>query len=452
MRTNWNTVNIENRESSFLKLVEKIDKAKNKPTRYKGTIETMLLEFFGKTSKKRYTWKREIFKRLLIHTYNQKCFALLRDYKSVEVLHNISAFGNQLVREVESWKRQSFDKEEQLRSLIRHSFALYETPIFLENTFFGVDKKYMLWYIQLGKGKSIKDLSQIPVNLTNRMAHEFKNAPAFFEPNQALRYAQALGFAASLKTAKTIGFSELARINKSEEKFWVTVVQFFAKETEVKAKDLNTILGYLMFRYGENKLFSMKGRTLNTLLQLATEWQRNVYKNEIGEVLYWEKSGIAPLYKEQIENGKKVVYKTVELLNSMALYDEGNVMHHCIAGYDEDCKDGLSTIFSLRKSIGNEISTPLATIEVGLSEMTIIEAKAKFNQEPDNKSLELIDLWVKNSEIKGGYEVAEYEIENNAVAIENRQYTTADDYDVDKVVRVIFWILYFIIKAILLSR
>lgn len=451
MKTNWNTKNINIRENSFLKLVDKIDKSDNKPTRYKGTIETMLLEFFGKTSKKKYIWKRATFKRLLIHAYNQKCYGLLRDYKSVEVLHNISSFGNQMVRNIESWERKGFDKEEQLRSLIRYSFAIYETPVFLENTFFEFDKKFMLWYLQLGKGKSVKDLTQMPIHLTSKMAHEFKNALNIFKPNEALRFAQALGFGASLKTAKVIGFSKLSNINESEEKFWETVVHFFAKETIVNAKDLDKILEFLMFKYRENIKFSMKNRTQRALIFQALEWEKNVYKTEIGEILYWETSGITPLYLEKSENGKKVVYKTVELLNSFALFDEGNAMHHCVAEYDKDCKEGVSTIFSLQRVYEDKLIERLATIEVGLSEKKIIEAKAKFNEEPSERSLQMIDLWVNSSQIKGNYDAVEYENYINAAAIENANHVNEND-DFDTTARIVFWIIFLIFKAILLSR
>tara|TARA_R110002126_G_C10489807_1_gene503456 strand:+ start:3691 stop:5055 length:1365 start_codon:yes stop_codon:yes gene_type:complete len=453
MKTNWKKQNIEKSNSSYINLVEKIERAQNKPTRYSGTIATMLLEFFGKTSKKRNTWKRATFKRLLIHMYNQKCYGLLRDYKSVEVLHNISAFGNQMVRNVESWKRNSLDKEAQLRSLIRYSFAMYETPVFLENTFFEVDKRYMLWYIQLGKGKSVKELSQMPVRLTSKMAHEFKNSPNLFKPNQALRFAQAIGFGASLKTAKVIVFSKLSAINESEEKFWTTVVEFFAKETDINTKGLDKILEFLDFKYRENKDFSMKSRTLKALEFQADEWQKRVYKDEIGKILNWATSGITPLYKEETEKGKTVVYKTVELLNSIALYDEGIAMHHCVAEYDTDCKDGLSTIFSLRKEIDGEPAKRLATIEVGLDEKLILEAKAKYNEEPSNKSFELMDLWIKSSEIEKIEQVA-YNVEqhnHNERVVHNVNHTEDENYNIAVIVKVIFWMLYLMAKAGLFS-
>lgn len=447
MKTNWNTKNINIRENSFLKLVEKIDKSNNKPTRYKGTIETMLLEFFGKTSKKKYIWKRATFKRLLIHTYNQKCYGLLRDYNSVEVLLHISTFGNRMVNNIKNWERKGFDKEEQLRSLIRHCFALYETPIFLENAFFGVDKKFMLWFIQLGKGKSVKELTQMPIRLTSKMAHEFKNAPNIFEPNQALRFAQALGFGASLKTAKVIGFSKLSNINESEEKFWVTVVQFFAKETTLKATELNQMLDYLAYKLRENKSFSMKSRTQKALLFQTNEWQKRVYRDEIGNVLNWQASGIKPLYLKEFENGKPVVYKTVELLNSISLFDEGNVMHHCVAGYDEDCKYNDIAIFSLQKETIGKSITRLATIEIGLKQRQIFEAKAKYNDEPSVKSLELIDLWAKSSKIKPMEE--EVYLPDYNARVDNGVYVADKNYDTVTVIKIVFWILYFILKALL---
>ncbi|MBU3011494.1 PcfJ domain-containing protein [Polaribacter vadi] len=453
MKTNWKTQKTTYRKNSYIKLVEKIYKAKNKPTRYKKTIETMLLEFFGKTSKTRNIWKREVFKTLLIHAYHQKCYALLRDYKSVEVLHNISAFGNKLVRNIEDWECNNFDKEEQLRALIRHCFANYETPVFLENSFFGCNKRDMLWYIQIGKGKSVKSLTQMPINLTKKMAHGFKNAPAYFDANEALRYTQALGFGASIKTAKVIAFSSLSVINKREEIFWATVVQFFAKETSLKTVDVNEMFDYLGYKYRENKSFSVKGRTQKSLLFQANEWKKRVYRDEIVEVLSWKASGIKPLNLEQTENGKPVVYKTVELLNSIALFDEGNAMHHCVAEYDEDCKYNDIAIFSLQKESIGESITRLATIEVGLKARQIFEAKAKYNEKPNVKSLELIDLWINNAQIKQMEEV-EHEVyqPNNNVRVDNNGVYVADEsYDTTTVVKVIFWILYLIAKVLLFS-
>lgn len=447
MKKNWNINKVQKEERSFLNLVDKKYQEFNMPTRYKGTIDSMLQEFFSKTSRKRHVWKREVFKRLLVHLYNQKCYGLLRNYNSVEVLHNISSLGNRIVRKIEDWERKSLHKEEQLRSLIRHCFAIYETPRFLESSFFGAEKKYMLWYVQLGKGKSVKELSQMPVNLTSKMAHEFRNAPAYFLVDEALRYAQAIGYGASSEKAKMIAFSRLSIIRANEEVFWVSVVHFFVRQENLKKDEFDLVIDYITFKYREDKSFSMKNRTLDALVNSTREWHRTVYENEKEEVLYWKSSGIKPLYVEEIEDGKKVIYKTIELLNSMQLYDEGFEMQHCVGEYDHDCKVKNCTIFSLQKIVEGASIKRLATIEVRLPEYEIAQAKAKFNDVPDKKSFELIDTWIDNSQVKPRKKM-DYERQYyvNDGVVENIQSNSENQGAIIAAVKIILWLLYFIMK------
>lgn len=401
-----NAKNDEIKNGAYIALVERINNEKNKPLKlYKGTVESMLYEFFSKTSKKKYTWKRETFKQLLVHLHNQKCYALLRKYNKVKVLHNISSNGNLIVRNIEDWKRDSRDEDQQISSLIKHCFALYKTPEFLETSFYGVDKKEMLWYIQLGRGKSVKDLSQMPITLTSKMAHEFRNAHDFYSVGEALRYAQAKGFGASTQNAQLIAFSRLSMINDSQEAFWATVVQFFSKEENLNVNQLDGIVDYLGFKYRENPSFSMKNRTFSALVNQTEVWHREVYMQKKGEVLSWNASGIKPLYFQEVVDNKKVVYRTKELLNSQELYDEGNAMQHCVSSYDEDCNEGRSTIFSLVKEVGGEPAKRLVTVEVELPSYEIVQVKAKCNQEPDKKSREMINHWVNNSQVKNRGEI-----------------------------------------------
>ncbi len=454
METNWKTKNIQNRHSTYIQLVKKINSENNQPMRYKGTMESLLREFFSKTSKKKYTWKRESFKRLLVHLYNQKCYAILRDYNSVAVLHNMSSFGNKIVRNIEDWQNEYLTKEGQLRAMIQHCFAVYETPSFLEPSFYGSDKRAMLWYTQLGKGKSIKELSQMPIHLTSKMAHEFRNAPPYMSVDEALRYAQAVGFGASVPIAKSIGCSRLSVIRKEQESFWATVVHFFSREEQLDVNEVDMIVDYLTFKYRENPLFSMKNRTLSALLHQTQEWHRNVYINRKGEFLEWKSTGIKPLHVEEFVDHKKVVYKTVELLNSIELYDEGNAMQHCVSEYDTDCKNKRCAIFSLQKEVEGEPIKRLVTLEIGLPEYQILQAKAKYNEEPDNTSLELINNWINNSQIRRKKEMAyetQYQHQVHARPVENTTQLTLSSYDADAVAKVLIWMLYIIVKMILFN-
>ncbi|WP_412987238.1 PcfJ domain-containing protein [Pontimicrobium sp. IMCC45349] len=445
MKTICNTQNRNIKHSSYLALVEAVFNENNKPQRYKGTVESMLREFFSKISKKRYTWKRETFKKLLIHLYNQKCYALLRSYNHVAVVHNISAFGNKIVRDIEDWENHYFNADEQVSSLLKFCFAQYETPPFLEQSFYYSHKLHMLWYVQLGSGKSVKNLSQLQVKLTNKMAHEFRNAPSYFAVNEALRYAQALGFGATKQAAKLIAYSRLSIIRDAQEDFWSTVVQFFAKVERLETNELNQIIDYLGFKYREDSTFSMKGRTFNALLHQTNEWHRRMYINrDIGRVLSWKSSGIQPLYKVEIVNGKKVVYKTIELQNSIELYDEGMAMQHCVAEYDEECCDGTSSIFSLQMQEEGKAPERLATLEVGFPRMEIVQAKAKCNQEPNAKAYEMINHWINHSKLNRKNRMAYERPYQPAVyvrAVECEQMTH-QGWDIAWVVRIIWIVIY----------
>ena len=63
----------------------------------------------------------------------------------------------------------------------------------------------------------------------------------------------------------------------------------------------------------------------------------------------------------------------------------------------------------------------------------------------------MIDLWVNSSQIKGNYDAVEYENYINAAAIENANHVNEND-DFDTTARIVFWIIFLIFKAILLSR
>lgn len=454
MKTNWNTIN--KRQGAYQALVEKIYKENNKPTRYSGSIESMLREFFSKTSKKKYLWKRQTFKKLLVSLYNQKCYALLRSYNHVNVLHNISSFGNVIIRPIENWESDSSNPEDQLKSLISYCFALFDTPKFLESAFFGSEKKHMLWYVQLGKGKSVKGLANMPVQFTSKMAHEFRNAPSFLTVNEALRYAQAIGFGASTKVAKLIALSRLSMIREDQEAFWASVIQFFSKEEDLNVGQLDSVVDYLTHKHREDPSFSMKNRTYNTLLSQTEEWHRIIYLKEKEEVYDWNPSGIKPLYVEEIIDNKKVIYKTEELLNSGELFDEGNAMQHCVAEYDDDCVGGQCSIFSLRQIVDEEPMKRLVTIEIGLPSFQIVQAKAKCNQEPDLKYMELINHWIDNSQLRRKAEIVyqqQQQPQNGPRAydrlVERRQMTEDQNYNSALIVKLIFWVLYFILKTMI---
>lgn len=195
---------IINKTTGFEALVERAYREQNTFQGFEGTLESAVRVHFSRMSTQNHVWKRDAFRQLLLMMYAKKCYAVLRNPSYIEVLANISAFGNKTVRNMDDWTKDSLVAEGQLKSLIRHCFAKYEVPAFMENVFSGDRKVYMLWYIQLGRGDSVQQLAAFPVKFTAKMAHEFRQTPDDYTVGQAIRRAQAVGFGATTERAEAI--------------------------------------------------------------------------------------------------------------------------------------------------------------------------------------------------------------------------------------------------------
>lgn len=402
METQAVTTAYKNRATKFEALVETAYTERNTFPGFEGTLESAVKVHFSRMSAQNHLWKRDTFRQLLLMMYTKKCYAVLRNPSYIEVLANISAFGNKTVRDINSWTKDSLVAEGQLKSLIRHCFAQYEVPAFMENVFSGDSKVYMLWYIQLGRGDSVQNLCGFPVKFTARMAHEFRNTPGGYVIGKAIRRAQALGFGADAVRAEAIAWSSLSESFQHEE-FYASVVQFVVNvKEEVAFNVLQHVLEYITAMRNENTTFSMKGRTWTALVRQANEWYLEMVKKREAEGnCQWKP---APIANYIVEDGDCTI-KIIQLTSSEALYEEGAEMSHCVAEYDDACEEGRAAIFSVRKfANGEEGFDTLATVEVFLEDMEIIQAKARFNQMICETSHAIISEWAHRERLAKGYE------------------------------------------------
>ncbi len=67
--------------------------------------------------------------------------------------------------------------------------------------------------------------------------------------------------------------------------------------------------------------------------------------------------------------------------------------------YVDECRNGESAIFSLRKYIGGSFEK-LATIEIDPSSKEILEAQAKYNSVLSKEADEAVKVWKKQAGIK----------------------------------------------------
>jgi hypothetical protein len=139
--------------------------------------------------------------------------------------------------------------------------------------------------------------------------------------------------------------------------------------------------------------FSMKGRTIQSMLRLMHEWHRSLGLGSSG--LAWTPSPLNPMLIEEPSQDVSVPprrWQMIELTNSAQLRTEGSALRHCVASYAERCSRGTSRIWSLRFRRGEKLHHAL-TIEVDPKRRAIVQARGLANRAASGKPLRLLQDW-----------------------------------------------------------
>ena len=268
------------------------------------------------------------------------------------------------------------------------------------------------WFIKLARGASVKSL-KLPYQLTKKMAHQFTASADHLSVQQAIRVAQVKGFGGSKALADAVCNTLLLTTDKRDA-FWQTVIQFMARvDIDVAlVKPIIELIDKLKFREEHVTVngqvlnvvppmpnFSMKSRTVSSMVQLLKEWrcQWNVNK----PVVHWQGAGISNFQsaEKSVVTGELVTWRVTELLDSHQLYLEGKRMSHCVADYWGSCKYGATSIWSLTREYQYREKSKL-TIEVNVNDKAIMQVKARFNANPDKKSLSIMSAWAESNGIE----------------------------------------------------
>ena len=140
--------------------------------------------------------------------------------------------------------------------------------------------------------------------------------------------------------------------------------------------------------------FSMKGRTLNSMLRLVTAWHSDLAANTPGKSFAWQPSGIQGyrFLEKRVDGEHDREWTIQELLDSGALQIEGRAMRHCVYSYADRCRRGETKIWSLRLCVEGA-EKRMVTIEVDPHRRAIVQVRAKCNLFPGNRSREIIRQW-----------------------------------------------------------
>lgn len=323
------------------------------------------------------------------------------------------------IRPLEGWKPKTHNAHRQFASLVRHLFAKYDVPHFMTSAWYGNNDQHRLWYIHIGSGKNIRTATNLPMPMTKKMAHWFLQAPSDFEIPAAFWWAQVIDMGGNERLVRSLLPTRLASMN-SDRDFVLSVLRWFILHPMLDPVHHGPILDYIHNQkyvpsvvnphyHGQagaytgmrtqpriippQPNFSMKGRNPETLLKAVEGWHRQLGRQKTtGPDLFWNPSTIKPFAYEEGEGDSSKFYKTVELLSSRELREEGQAMKHCVASYARSCSQGYDTIWSFQR-VDIEGTTRLLTLQVSSSSRTIVQARGKCNAKPTPRDVSILNRW-----------------------------------------------------------
>jgi hypothetical protein len=324
----------------------------------------------------------------------KKIVALFEDVYYCEVIIKISQLSQYFLRDLKQIKRLSYSPHKQIKDVIDFLFVKYKMPTFMYNVWKDPERELdVIRFIELANGCSVRNLSQLPISLTPKIAHYFRQAPDYVNFNQAIRYAQVRALGGDDYLAWYINESFLAN-NFRREEFWLSVIQFFVNNLEeVEGEYIFEMLAYINYEYQLDNNYSLKGRTFNSVLRANFAW-RKTFKTL--KIQAWQKSVINDFEYEVgnplTEHYKKYYIK--ELLNPVQLVIEGSKMSHCVASYAESCVKGKSAIFSMQVEDFAYVKRKLLTIEVAMTSKKAVQIRGKYNRLPTETEKYIIQNWL----------------------------------------------------------
>jgi hypothetical protein len=342
---------------------------------------------------------------------------LVEDRRFARPLCEVACRLGVAVRDVESWRVTSHNADRQMASLLRHLFAVYPMPEWFDSAWtFQTDagSHWRDWYIQIGQGAALRTMCDLPFPLTKRMAHCAMQAPRTLDVGQALRWGQVCGLGGSVRLADAVVATEIDTIPERQD-FWTTVVHFLVNNPMLDPRQVGPIIDYIrnrrfvaqreFDREGWHEAipepnFSMKGRTVESLLRQVHAWHADLTRVPRGfQNVCWPSCGISGMRRVEGVGDNERLFAVTELCGSGELLIEGRAMGHCVASYAHSCAAGRSAIFSMQ-NFTSGIAERMVTIEVVPLRREIVQIQGRHNRLPTNLEKRLIRVWMVQARLK----------------------------------------------------
>jgi hypothetical protein len=331
----------------------------------------------------------------------------------VDALFNLARFRSAHIRPTAEWRGTSSPWRSAVASLAHHLTCLYRVPAFMASVWHAVDSagdRKRSWVIAHSRGASFRSLD-LPVIMTRKMEHIFLASYDHLALEPALRRAELLGLGMPTEFMNAILSTRMAMDLRNGD-FWRTVWMFFiAYARELNPTQVGPMIDYIeSVRHDRIQIetqdgiidtaplqpsFSIKGRTVPSMLRLMKEWHRDLGVPGGAPAFTWARSPFKPWLVEEPGRSEQETPKRwhiVELIDSAQLREEGISLHHCVGSYAHRCYRGTSSIWSLRVWQGEQKRSML-TIEVDPKKRAVIQARGNANHSASGKLLKLLHEW-----------------------------------------------------------
>jgi hypothetical protein len=339
-------------------------------------------------------------------------------HPGVEALVNLSRFTWAHVRGIAGWGGTPAAWRPATCALAQHLIGRYALPRFLGTSWYATGdlhaERKREWFVRHGRGASFRSLD-LPIDMTRRMEHIFLASPDHLSIEHALRRAELLALGASDRMVHAVLATRLAT-DLTNGTFWRTMWVFLVANAHViEPAQIGPVIDFvqairhervavetqsgIVLRDPPQPFFSMKGRTMASLVRLMEEWHRTLGVANGG--LTWPASPLRPMVVEESGDGSSAppgVWHLIELTNGAQLRTEGTALHHCVASYADRCRQGLSRIWSLRVRRGEKVRHVL-TIEVDVRRRAIVQARGWNNRMASGKPLGLLREWAARERV-----------------------------------------------------
>lgn len=287
----------------------------------------------------------------------------------VEGLYALAKYQDRWIRSLEQWEPNSHEPLPQFGSLARNLLCKYPVPKFMNSAWFkgcgDQAQQQQNWYLAIGNGQNARSLD-IPIPLSKMMAHRFIEAPDDYSIEWALRWGELMGMGAGEDLVHAVVATRLGEWFVDVE-LWRSVFYFFINNPMLDTAYVVPIVDFIYNqRYVAPEIvqpdgsvvtgeiqepnFTMKGRTVESMLSLVEAWHGKLGKpaRKKSDLVAWNRTNVEEF--DHSDAGDHELWQITELLNEQELTEEGARMHHCVRTYTDSCRKGDTSVWSVKKT------------------------------------------------------------------------------------------------------